>query len=449
MFLVLYVQENEIALIFLQSNLYIFFSYDLTLLHKKRFLLLTMFNFMTLFLQILHIDAIRISSWKVPTWNTTTPNFTVNASGGLPPINSIHFMIFNHSLANNGTYNNGPIPIIWNNNFYVSWYNTQTGKESNDMRVLYSTSPDSKTWSKPMEAFPNLTHVGEENEPWLIINNRLYCSASMYNYPFQALMRQITGPSSTDKKGEMFWLTDEVPPGLERKCNLTFLDMDNQTKSDMQQYIASLIKTETFPGGELDDVFFNERSLYLIPNTTNDKHQQLMLLLRTNDKNNGNRLYQWASTCINNLKYKIIANDALNNCRPGIGVLKWNLVNIVDGKSQTVHELERCNWTKPVKTNIYNAPARTCAATLSDGRIYFIGNILWDNGMENRQVQVLAISNDGFQFTSAWAYRYNENGLHNSFEYPAAVWDETYLYITDSINKNDIEMSIIKLTDII
>eukprot|EP01084_Bolivina_argentea_P293227 504277_1 len=348
---------------------------------------------------------VQLDNWTVPSWNTTTPNLTINASAGLPPINSMKFIIFNHTKSNNGTYNNGPIPIIWNNNFYVSWYNTLTDKESHDMRVLYSTSSDGQKWSKPMQAFPNFTHVGEENEPWVIINNRLYCAASMYNYPFEGLMRQITGPSSTDKNGEIFWLTDNVPPGLEHRCNKTFLDMDNQTKSDMQQYIASLIRTETLPGGEFDTVTFNERSLYVVPHSTNNNHRQLMLLLRTNDGTKDASHYQWASTCTDFMKYKIITNDIQNYCRPGIGVLRWNLVDILDGKADSIYEVERCNWTKPIRTNIYNSPARTCAAALPDGRIYLIGNLI----TSGRAVQILAVSNNGLEFTNAWAYRYNEN----------------------------------------
>ena len=385
--------------------------------------------------------------YRYPTWNTTYPNITINESAGLPPINSELYIIFNHSINNNnGSYNNGPIPIYWNGYFYVSWYNTLTAKESNDMRVLYSTSKDGIIWSEPIIGFNNLTHVGEENEPWLIINNHLYIASSVYDYPFEGLMRRIYGPNSNDKKGDIFWLTDIVPYGLERRCNLTFLDMDNETRNDIEQYIASLINIETIPGGTFDDVFFNERSLYVVPDTFNGTSQQLMLLLRTNDNRDDNRDFQWASTCINKLEYNIIKSDILfNGCRPGIGVLRWNMVNLLDNKVDNIHEQQYCKWTKPERTNIPNAPGRTCAAVLPNGSIYFIGNLV----EKYRYVLVLATSQNGLDFTNAWAVRYNDiNGSINSYEYPSSVLVNNRMYITYSINKNDIAINILNISHI-
>lgn len=401
---------------------------------------------------LLSCIIIKVNAFVFPTWNTTVPNVSVNTSGGLPPIYQTTYTIYNHTLQNDGIYNNGPIPIYYNGYFYVSWYNTLTGKESHDMRVLYSTSIDGQSWSKPMVAFENLTHVGEENEPWLIINNRLYAVSSVYDYPFEGLMRRITGPSSNDPKGDVFWLTDVVPPGLERRCNLTYLDMDNITQTDVSQYIASLVKTETGPGGQFDLVTFNERSMYLVPNTTiiNDNGvmtQQLMLLLRTNDDRDDNRDWQWASTCINQMKYEPLINYVQNECRPGIGTLRENLVNIVNGYADNVHNLERCNWTKPIRTNIPNAPARTCMSSLPDGRIYLIGNII----EKTRWVLVLAVSDDGLVFDKAWAVRWYETSGYfkqASFEYPAAVLKDEYLYVTYAVNKNDIQISVIPLSAI-
>ena len=294
---------------------------------------------MALSAAVLVTHVIAATSLQMPSWNTTFPNISINASAGLPPIAQTTFTIYNHTLQDNGTYNNGPIAIFWKGYFYVSWYNTMTGKESTDMRVLYATSRDAQHWSAPMVAFSNLTRVGEENEPWLLMHDRLYCSASMYNYPFQPLMRRLTGPTNSDAMGAMFWLTDTVPPGLERECNVTYRDMDSETEADMAQYLASLVKTETLPGGDLDTVTFNERSLYLVPNTSAPDTQQLMLLLRTNDERDAAREYQWAATCVNHVEAPVAV--AQQECRPGIGVLKWNMVNTVAGSAQNVHDLQR------------------------------------------------------------------------------------------------------------
>ena len=461
-----------------------------------------------------------ICAASIPSWDTIIPNLTINSSGGLPPISETTYTIYNNTLSNgtsnpNGEYNNGPIPIIWNNLTFVSWYNAPES-ESQYMRVLFSVSKNNIDWSLPIQAFPNFTSTGEENEPWLLINNHLYCSASLYDYLDNKIpiLRQILAidditlnniannhvADRSDQKfnltpttrhvriqfnfgvnvnitmGDIFWLSDRLPiiPWLDKQINLTYLNMSNSVQKDMKQYLASLIDTETIPSGKYDDVFFNERSLYLMPNgnkrnkrnkvaigsqkTSQDSQvQQLMLLLRTNSDNPRENAIPtlWASTCTNIIANNtdiVVSFDNLRICRPGIGVLRIGMVNIlsdtgnvsVNNVTSSESAYTKCQWSKPVKTNIPDAPARTCVSSLSNNVIYYIGNAI----SKTREVLVLAISNDGYHFIKSWALKYNSNSQGNSFEYPSAVWNDDNLFVTYSLNKRDIQISVVSLQDI-
>ena len=81
-----------------------------------------------------------VLAFQVPSWNTTFPNLTVNASAGLPLLSNTVFTVYNTTLETgdknqNGTYNHGPIITKYEGYFYCSWYNSPQN-ESQYMRVL-------------------------------------------------------------------------------------------------------------------------------------------------------------------------------------------------------------------------------------------------------------------------------------------------------------------------
>eukprot|EP01084_Bolivina_argentea_P154326 269045_1 len=398
----------------------------------------------------------------IPTWNTTVPDLNVNHSAGLPLIPQQNFTIYNSTLSNgkrnsNGTYNHGPMPIFWNNMYYVSWYNSPQN-ESQYMRVLYSTSTNGENWSKPIQAFTNFTTVGQENEPFFIspTSNNLYITCSLYKYDDikTLIVREI---KTSGSMGDIFWLSTSVPnnPSVTKYINKTFLDMDNVTISDMETYISSLLYDNVPDGGSSNSQTFNERSMYLIPNTTSHQNgvysQEIMLLLRASG---GNDHYLWASSCIDTFKNMdiIVPSDKLIGCRPGIGVINVNLVNVLNGRATNISENNQtCTWSEPVVTNIVDAPSRTCVASLEDGRIYYVGNPV----AGSRHVLVLAISNNGLQFTNGYAVRYDPPPIIYpgkakvmGFQYPSAMWINDYLYITYSVGKENIQISKVKISDI-
>jgi len=122
-------------------------------------------------------------------------------------------------------------------------------------RVLYATSADAITWTKPNVMFKTTGPVGLENEPHVIISSRRYAIGGSWDVfartgggaehtgPDTPLMRRVHGPESL---GPVFWLGKEVPQGYERFGYPTYFDrsIDAQTRADAAAYVAALVDTE-------------------------------------------------------------------------------------------------------------------------------------------------------------------------------------------------------------
>ena len=196
-----------------------------------------MFALLILLINSIHFLT-NAASLPVPIWNIKKANRSINDSWGIPTIPETHYIIYNATLENgnknpNGTYNHGPIPILFKDVFYVSWYNSPQN-ESENMRALYATSKDSKTWSKPMELFPQVVGKHNENEPWVIINDRLYASYGINSY--YPLMRQVISPTGL---GDIFWLNQTAY--ISSFNFSTYLEMPQDIINDMEIYLGSLV----------------------------------------------------------------------------------------------------------------------------------------------------------------------------------------------------------------
>ena len=66
------------------------------------------------------------------------------------------------------------------------------------------------------------------------------------------------------------------------------------------------------------------------------------------------------------------------------------------------------------------------------------------------------MSNDGLKFTSVYAVRYNPppvlypgRAKGEGFQYPSGMWIGDYLYVFYSTGKEDIQLSKVKISDLI
>ena len=105
-------------------------------------------------------------------------------------------------------------------------------------------------------------------------------------------------------------------------------------------------------------------------------------------------------------------------------------------------------WSVPSRTTLPDSPSRSFVGNLPDGRVFLIGNPL----KERRDPLVVRFSHDGAVFNEAKLIRRDSppirrNGLHKGpgFQYPAAVVLKDSLWVVYSVNKEDIEISVIPL----
>jgi hypothetical protein len=378
-----------------------------------------------------------------PSWVGPIPDPAVNASAGMPLVpRASHATVYNATLPDGktanpfGTYNHGPILTHFDGLFWMSWYNSPVD-ESTNMRSVYATSADGAAWSAPQVLFPNLTHNGEENGPWTIINGRLYTQsgdqdAGKHIESIVGMMRRVTRGGGL---GEPFWLNETVPSCCASFGFKTYLQMDETTRADAAQFLASAVRTLV---GVPNEMAYNERSLYLLPGT-----RTLVVLLRGAAPKS-----LTSATC----HLPPLAGGAAPeyetglSCRPGVGDVFYNLVEMARPNGTLHAEPRTCNWTTPVVSSVPDSHSRTCAAAFpASGDIYLVGNQV----VKGRDPVTLAVAKDGLIFDQHWAVRagappvkYPGHAKGPGFQYPGAcVVGGDEMFVSYSLGKEDIGLT--------
>ena len=102
------------------------------------------------------------------------------------------------------------------------------------------------------------------------------------------------------------------------------------------------------------------------------------------------------------------------------------------------------HWSAPQKTNIPDSRSKQCAGNLSGGEAFWIGN---PTGNKSRRALVLAVSDDGYLFDRVFllagpedlpARRNDGRYKTKGYNYPKAVVMGGYIWISLSVNKEDV-----------
>ena len=119
------------------------------------------------------------------------------------------------------------------------------------------------------------------------------------------------------------------------------------------------------------------------------------------------------------------------------------------------------SWSKPVRTNFPDATARSCGGNLPDGTAYIINNSTQTPrpnipALGIRNPLTIALSKDGRVFDRAYVIRneptrkrFDSGTKANGWQYPAAVVWNDYLYVIYSINKEDVGVSRIAVSELL
>lgn len=214
---------------------------------------------------------------------------------------------------------------------------------------------------------------------------------------------------------------------------------------DAEQYLASTVRTLTAPETLGSKMMFNERSVYKVPGT-----RTLVNLIRSDYKK---PKALWVSSCNLTTDDSALPESeafdmTLFSCRSGIGDRFLATVEVL---TQFGNESEprTCNWTEPTPSNLPDAHSRSCAGPLPGGKgIYLVGA----QNPHGRDPVTLAISADGLKFDMHWAVNYGAPPVRHpgkykgtGFQYPGAMVHDGKMFVTYSVGKEDIVVSIFPL----
>ena len=109
-------------------------------------------------------------------------------------------------------------------------------------------------------------------------------------------------------------------------------------------------------------------------------------------------------------------------------------------------------WSEPARTNIPSATARMATGNLPDGRAFCVWNPSREFG---RNPLVIALSEDGKVFDRAYVIRgeattqrFDGARKSDGWQYPSVIVWQDYLWVAYSVNKEDVKISRIRLTDL-
>lgn len=99
-------------------------------------------------------------------------------------------------------------------------------------------------------------------------------------------------------------------------------------------------------------------------------------------------------------------------------------------------------WSRPRRTNIPDAKAKTAARVLANGRTIVVSNAC---ASRKRSVLTVLLSRDGNKFDSALVLCGDEQ---NRYSYPSVVERDGHIWVIYSINKNKIAVADFAATDL-
>ncbi len=113
-------------------------------------------------------------------------------------------------------------------------------------------------------------------------------------------------------------------------------------------------------------------------------------------------------------------------------------------------------WTTPTRTSFPDSCARSNAGRLPDGQYYVINNLLPMSPKKGgRSMLAISLSRDGLEFDRSAVLRFVAPGLRYEgkaksvgYQYPHSIVIGKYLWVIYSVNKEDIEVARILLSEL-
>jgi hypothetical protein len=338
----------------------------------------------------------------------------VEGSLGLESIPATHKVLYDASKESY-RFCHHPNLVLYKGVLYAMWSNGIAGEDENGQRVLWTSSKDGETWSKPEV----LVADPDGDGPLNAVAAGFHVNGDTLVAYYSAVM---------DKKS--------IYPGNSLYA-ITTRDLKKWSKPHKIVEGFFIENPRRLPSGRI-----------LMNGQFNTPSTRLMYT----DSPDG--ITGWKDAAV----------PALPDFDPRYPEPNWYLrqdksivmlfraVNSVPWLYSSVSRDNGESYTVPQRTNLPSATARMAVGNLPDGRAFCIWNPSQKFG---RIPLVLALSRDGKVFDRAWVLRgeptkqrFEGERKGNGWQYPnALIWKDS-LWVIYSVNKEDVVISRIRLNDV-
>ncbi|MSU64923.1 MAG: hypothetical protein EXS38_02205 [Opitutus sp.] len=349
-------------------------------------------------------------------------NQEIPGSLGLPKIPAAHQTLYD-STDKEFHFSHHPNLVVYQDRLYAMWSSGLRSEDENGQRILWTNSADGGSW-----AAPSVLIADPDGDA-----GRLNAVAAGFHVQGRRLVAYYTATTVTSRH---IWnkRPDEPDP-----CVYAIASDDTEHWSKPQKIVEGFFidSPRRLPSGRL---------------LMNGQYPSMAIRLIYTDSPDG--LTGWKDAAV----------PPLPDVKPGFPEPNWffrkdgTLVMLFRATNEQpwLYASESTNqgssWSAPVRTNIPSATSRMAVGNLPDGRAYCIWNPSQKFG---RVPLVIALSDDGVTFNHAYVLRgepakqkFVGTAKADGWQYPSvAVWRGS-LWVVYSVNKEDVSISRVKLSDL-
>ncbi len=352
-----------------------------------------------------------------------------------------------HATPETGTFNHHSYLAHYRGVLFASWDSQARDENTSGQHGVFRYSSDGgKTWSDPEPLFPPLaknvpaSETKERNpfqtsQGFVKIDGRLYAVTNVDKslgekvYRFNEVSRIRIGllarSVQTDGTlGEIFWLSKTAPepePGF-------------PAYPTGDRSLVAGINAHFKEPANLPQLVFGPRA-----HPDSDDEHRMTEPTPTWQLDNGDwvRLYRDVGSIYGKTRREVEVSKSRRN---------YAAFSFNNDKT----------WTTPTRTNFPDSCARSNAGKLPDGQVYVINNILPLSPKKGgRSMLAISLSRDGLEFDRsaiirfvAPEQRYEGKAKSIGYQYPHSAVGGEYLWVIYSVNKEDIEIARIPLSQL-
>lgn len=370
------------------------------------------------------------------------------ADYGYPLLRGVKSFPIYHATPLTGTYSHHSQIGHFHDAFFASWSNQQWDEDSPGQRVLCAISKNGRQWRGPFTCFPSMGGMKRSYgwgrvltaEAWVVAGNAIYVVADV-----------------NDRPGEC----NKISDGFE-------LTRGGKKRDLFDRRVGwGRIARSVSPDGKMGPIFWLVddppnplRGFPQYPDATDPRFREVAQEI---NRVLANPLHMPAWDFLNHTARRIAA-DGHRLCEPSV-YKRPDGVLVKLSRDCGPHESHRMyaslsrdggkTWTPAVRTDIPDSPSKAVSGTLPNGLNYLIGNQVPLSAHGVRDPLVISLSKDGkiFNWTAAIVHgtparRYAGRSKDLGFQYPSAIVVGNSMWVIYSIDKEDVAVSRVPLSDL-